>query len=48
MNKESCSDEELDTCPDCKGEGLIDKGEGVELCPGCKGTGLVLKLDNNN
>jgi RecJ-like exonuclease len=32
-------------CPDCKGEGLIERNGEVIPCPTCKGTGLIIKSD---
>jgi DnaJ-class molecular chaperone len=36
------------TCPDCNGDGVVDKGTGDEhQCPTCGGCGFVPDEDDN-
>ncbi|MDR1044979.1 MAG: DnaJ domain-containing protein [Candidatus Adiutrix sp.] len=34
------------TCPQCRGQGLMSSGGGVRTCPGCGGRGQVNQLEN--
>lgn len=39
----------MKTCPDCNGEGVIEKGtDNEEQCPTCGGSGFVPDDDDDN
>jgi DnaJ-class molecular chaperone len=39
----------MKTCPDCNGDGVIEKGtDDEQQCPTCRGSGLVPYDDANN
>jgi len=39
----------MKTCPDCNGEGVIEKGtDDEQRCPNCGGTGFVPDDDDDN
>lgn len=39
----------MKTCPDCNGDGVVEKGtDDEQQCPTCGGTGFVPDDDNDN